>query len=229
MVVGCSAGSIVGGLYASGLTIAELEHALERLDISAFNDWAMPGLATFASPLGLFKGDNLHAFVDENLEHHLIEQFPIRFGAVATNLTTGDVAIFNAGDAGMAIRASSAVLGVITPAKIAGNLFGDCQISSPLPVRAARRMGARKVIAVDVVYPPQDAGLTSVMRVLFQSMTISTYRLKELERAEADVVIAPELPRTSGQLSFADRKRIIEAGESAAREALGQVRKVFTQ
>ncbi len=226
-MVGCSAGSIVGGLYASGLTIPELNRVIERLGSSAFEDWAMPGLGFLASPLGLLRGEGLHAFVDENLKHHLIEQFPIRFAAVATNLATGEVAIFNAGDAGMAVRASSAVPGVITPAKIAGNLYGDCQISSPLPVDAARRMGADKVIAVDVIYPPDDARLTSVMRVLFQSATISTYRLKELERARADVVISPELPHTSGQLTFADRTRIVEAGESAARAALDPVRKAF--
>jgi len=227
IVVGCSAGSIVGSLYASGLTIVELEQAIGRLDSSSFDDWAMPGLGMRDSPLGLFKGDNLHAFLDANLKRHLMEQFPIRFAAVATNLTTGAVTIFNAGDAGIAVHASSAVPGVIAPTRIGGTLYGDCQVSSPLPVLAARRMGATKVIAVDVIYPPDDAHLTSTMNVLFQSMTISTYRLKEFERASADVVIAPGLPHTAGQLSFGDRTRIIAAGEAAARESLERLRKVF--
>jgi NTE family protein len=227
LVVGCSAGSIVGSLYASGLTVAELDQAIGRLDSSSFDDWAMPGLGFRDSPLGLFKGENLHAFLDANLKHHLIEQFPIRFAAAATNFATGEVAIFNTGDAGIAVHASSAVPGVIAPAKIRGTLYGDCQVSSPLPVLAARRMGATRVIAVDVIYPPRDARLDSTMGVLFQSMTISTYRLKEFERGAADVVIAPNLPRTAGQLSFEDRKRIIAAGEAAAREALERLRKVF--
>ena len=227
IVVGCSAGSIVGGLYASGLTMAQLDHAIGSLDVSTFDDLAIPGVAFLDSPLGLFKGDGLHAFLDKALKHSLIEQFPIRFAAVATDLATGEVAIFNAGDAGMAMRASSAVPGVIAPAKIAGKLYSDCQVSSPLPVLAARRMGATKIIAIDVIYPPQDAQLSSMVRVVFQSMTISTYRLKEFELAMADVVIAPVLPRTSGQLGFADRSRIIEAGAAAAREALAPLRKAF--
>ena len=227
IVVGCSAGSIVGSLYASGLTMAELDRAIERLDASAFDDWAMPGLGLRDSPLGLFKGEKLHAFLDANLKHHLMEQFPIRFAAVATNLATGAVTIFNAGDAGIAVHASSAVPGVIAPAKIGDTLYGDCQISSPMPVLAARRMGATKVIAVDVIYPPHDARLTSTMNVLFQSMSISAYRLKEFERGSADLVISPRLPHTSGQLSFADRARIVATGESAAREALEDLRNAF--
>lgn len=229
IIVGCSAGSIVGALYASGLSADELERSIASLDSSSFDDWALPGIAFLASPLGLFKGERIHEFVDSHVKHHMIDAFPIRFAAVATDLASGAVAVFNSGDVGQAVRASSAVPGVITPARISGRLYGDCQISSPLPVAAARLMGGKKIIAVDVIYPPEDAGLTSVLRVLWQTFAISTYRLKEFELAQADVVIAPQLPRTSGQLSFADRERIISAGEMAATSALPRVRELFSR
>lgn len=227
IIVGCSAGSVVGALYASGLTAAELDAVMAKLDASAFSDWTMPGIAFLTSPLGFVKGDGLRRFVDDHAKLHAIEAFPIRFGAVATDLVTGEVVVFNAGDVGRAVHASSAVPGLVSPARISGRLYGDCQVSSPLPVKAARLLGAKRIVAVDVIYPPVDAGLTSSMRVVFQAFAISTYHLKEFEAAMADVVIAPQLPRTSGQLGFEHRQQLIAAGEQATREMLERLRPLF--
>jgi NTE family protein len=227
IVVGSSAGSVVGSLYASGLFGVELEKAVAELARGTFNDWVLPSLGVFPGGLGFVKGDKLHRFIDDRARHHMIERFPIRFAAVATDLRTGESQIFNAGDVGAAVRASSAVPGIIAPAEIAGHLYGDGQISSPVPVAAARKLGARKIIAIDVIYPPEDAFVSSAIGVLFQSFNISTYRLKRLELAQADVVISPELPRTSGQMSFADRDQLIAAGERAAVQALEKIRPLF--
>lgn len=227
LVVGCSAGSIVGALYASGRVATEVEAALETLDLSTFGDLAVPGLGFLQSSLGLVSGERLHQFVNRHAAGHRMEDFPIRFAAMATDLETGEAIAFNAGDVGFAVRASSAVPGLITPARIGARMYSECAMSSPLPIAAARRLGASKVIAVDVVYPPEDARLTSSMRVLFQALTIATYRLKESELAGADVVISPELPKTSGQLGFADRKVVTEAGAKAAEAKLTELRGLF--
>ena len=227
IVVGSSAGSVVGSLYASGLFGVELENTVAELDRRTFNDWVLPSLGFFPGEKGFVKGDKLHRFIDEHARHHMIERFPIRFAAVATELRTGETQIFNAGDVGAAVRASSAVPGIIVPAEIAGRLYGDGQISSPIPVGAARRLGARKTIAVDVIYPPEDAFITSAIGVLFQTFTISMNRLKRFELLQADVVISPELPRTSGQMSFGDRDQLIAAGERAAVHALEKIRPLF--
>jgi NTE family protein len=227
IVVGSSAGSVVGSLYASGLFGVELEKAVAELTRGTFNDWVLPSFGVFPGGLGFVKGDKLHRFIDDRARHHMIERFPIRFAAVATDLRTGESQIFNAGDVGAAVRASSAVPGIIAPAEIAGHLYGDGQISSPVPVAAARKLGARRIIAIDVIYPPEDAFISSAMGVLFQAFNISTYRLRRLELAQADVVISPELPRTSGQMSFADRDQLIAAGERAAVQALEKIRPLF--
>lgn len=227
IVVGSSAGSIVGSLYASGLSVEELEKAVGELGRGSFNDLVLPSLGFSLGEMGLIKGDKLHRFIDDRARHHLIERFPIRFAAVATDLRTGELQIFNAGDVGAAVRASSAVPGIMAPAEISGRLYADGQISSPVPVGAARRLGARKVIAVDVTYPPEDASISSAIRVLFQTFIISVDRLKKFELAHADLVISPELPRTSGQMSFGDRDRLIAAGERAALQALGKIRPMF--
>ena len=229
IVVGSSAGSVVGALYASGLTASELESALAQLDRSAFTDFVVPGLGFLPGEMGFVRGDKLHHFIDARLKVHRIENFPMRFAAVATDLNSGKPIAFNAGDAGLAVVASSAVPGVITPVEIDKRRFGDGAIASPLPVGAARALGAKMVIAVDVVYPPEDAFLYSAVGVLFQAYAISSHQLKTAEAAQADLVIAPRLKSTSGQFSFADRAHLTAAGEEAARMALPRIHEMFAR
>lgn len=229
LVVGSSAGSLIGALYASGLSATELEQAISRMDRSVFQELALPGLGLIPGSLGILRGDGLHRFVDGEARRHRIEDFPIRFAAVATDLNSGRPAVFNAGDVGRAVSASGAVPGLIAPVEIGGRIYGDGQLSSPVPVEAARGLGARTVIAVDVVYPPDDARLTSSMRVVFQAFAISAYRLRQYEIAQADVVITPELGRTASQWSFAERERLIAAGERAALGALERLRPFFAR
>ena len=227
IIVGTSAGSIVGALYASGLSAAELDSALAQMDRSVFTDFVWPGLGLLPGELGFVRGDKLHHFLDARLKHHYIQDFPMPFAAVATELATGKPVAFNAGDAGLAILASSAVPGVISPVSINRKYYGDGQISSPLPVATARELGAAIVIAVDVVYPPEDAFVYSAISVMFQAFAISVYRLKEHEKAGADLVIAPVLRKTSGQFTFADRAHLIAAGEQAAAQMLPAIRAAF--
>ena len=229
IIVGSSAGSIVGALYASGLTAAELESSLAQLDTSAFTDFVIPGLGFLPGELGFVRGEKLHRFIDARLKTHRIQDFPIRFAAVATDLNSGKAVAFNSGDAGMAVVASSAVPGVIMPVEIDRRRYGDGQIASPLPVGTARVLGAKTVIAVDVVYPPDHAFLYSAVGVLFQAFTISVHQLKMAEATQADLVITPDLGVTSGQMTFGDRERLIAVGEQAAIKMLPEIRAAFAR
>ena len=226
-VVGASAGSIVGALYASGLTVTELDESLRLLGAAHFADPDLLGLGLLPGSLGVFRGDRLHAFIDQRARHHLIEHFPIRFAAVATDLASGAPQAFNAGDAGWAVRASSAVPGVMAPVEIGGRRYVDGGLSSPLPITMARQLGACRVIAVDVIYPPQDARPRTAMGVFLQGFSIAVHRLKALEPAKADLVIIPSLPATSGQLGFASRERLVADGELAAQGAIDRIRELF--
>ena len=229
IVVGSSAGSIVGALYASGLTASELENALAQFDISVFTDFVVPGLGLLPGELGFVRGEKLHRFIDARAKVHHIQNFPMRFAAVATDLNSGKPIAFNFGDAGLAVLASSAIPGVIAPVEIDRRRYGDGQIASPLPVALARALGAAVVIAVDVTYPPEDAFLYSAIGVLFQAYAISVHQLKNTEAAQADLVITPQMKRTSGQFTFADRAHLTAAGEVAARNALPQLRALFVR
>lgn len=227
LVVGSSAGSIVGALYASGLNGAQLEAAIAELGGGEFSDIELRGLGILPGTLGVVRGERLHRFIDKHARRHRIEDFPIRFAVVATDLATGEARIFNAGDVGTAVRASSAVPGLVAPAEIGGRLYSDGQLSSPVPVDAARRLGARTVVAVDVIYPPQEAAPRTAVGVLFQAFTITVHRLRAVEVARADFVIAPDLGRTPSQFSFGDRERLVAAGERAALEAIDGLRPLF--
>lgn len=224
LVVGSSAGSIVGALYASGLSAGNINAALGEMAPSTFRDVVLPNLGFFPGEMGVIKGEKFRAFLRDRLPHERIEDFPIRFAAVATDLGTGSVTAFNSGDAAMAVRASAAVPGVMTPVYLSGRHYGDGQIASPVPVMAARQLGASIVIAVDVIYPAADAVLFSVLDVLFQAFTISTNRLREHELRAADVVIAPEIPPTTGQFGLGERERLIQIGREAANAALPRIR-----
>jgi NTE family protein len=179
--------------------------------------------------MGFVRGEKLHRFVDLRAKHHYIEDFPIRFAALATELATGKPVAFNSGDVGLAVLASSAVPGVIAPVAIGRQYYSDGQISSPLPVATARALGAKLVIAIDVTYPPEDAFVYNALSVLFQAFTVSVYRLKEYEKADADLVISPAIPKTQGQFTFADRQRLIEAGERTATRMLPAIRATFAK
>lgn len=226
LIVGSSAGAMVGAYYASGRPVAEIEALAARLDLPTLID--IDPLKTLLGGfrgLGLAKGERLEAFLGQSIGVPL-QSMPTRFVAVATDLNTGEPVLLNHGDTARALRASSAVPGLYEPVRAGDRVLGDGQIVSPLPTGAARLLGARVVIAVDVVYPPQNASLTSPMSVLFQTVTISTYRHLLREREQADLTIVPVIPPTA-DLALSDREWLITAGEAAAEKALPALRGAF--
>lgn len=225
LVVGTSAGAIVGAYYAAGLPVAEIELLAARIDWPTLIDIDPVKTLLGGFGLGLAKGERLEAFLRRSLALPL-ERLPIPFVAVATDLRNGDAVLLNHGDTPRALRASSAVPALYEPVRAASSLLGDGQIVSPMPVAAARRLGAQVVVAIDVVYPPQHAPLTNPMSVLFQTVTISTYRHLLNERAQADLLIAPDIPPT-GDLALGDRDWLIRAGQRAAEAQLGPLRAAF--
>lgn len=111
------------------------------------------------------------------------------------------------------------------PVAVGARLYADGGLSSPLPARIARALGARVVVAVDVVYPPADnAAPRNPLDLLFQTFLVQTWRLKEVELPAADIVVRPEIPATGGQYGFKDRLMLIAAGEAAGRAAIDAVR-----
>ncbi len=216
LIVGTSAGSLVAALYASGRSGAELGQLADQMDESTITDWAFPGR-------GLFRGEALARFVREYTGAKSIEQMRLPLGIVATDLDSGQPILFQRGDVGTAVRASSAVPAVFQPVKIGSREYVDGGLVSPVPVRFARQMGAELVIAVDISQSPEGGGTGDAIRMLLQTFAIMGRSINLFELRDADVVLRPALGTTSGT-DFANRKRSIQAGRDATTAQLGELR-----
>ena len=220
IVVGTSAGSVVGAMYAAGNNGFKLNRMALDMNEAAISDWAIP---LFAKSSGVLKGEAIQRYVNRAVRNMPIEKFPVSFGAVATDLNSGKPILFQRGNAGMAVRASSSVPGVFQPVKIGEHIYVDGGLVAPVPVRYAREMGADFVIAVNISADPDAQPATSSLDVVLQTFAIMGQTINRLEMKDADVVITPSLGAMKGS-DFNGRNLAILAGEQAAAAALPELR-----
>ena len=218
LVVGTSAGSVVAAFYASGKTASQLQWLADTMDESQFTDWANPFTGR-----GMLRGEALGKYVNSQLNGMKIEDMKMPLGIVATDLRTGDGILFQRGDVATAVRASSAVPSVFEPVRIGGKDYVDGGLVSPVPVRYAKQMGADIVLAIDISSRPEDAKTSDLLKVLLQTFSIMGKSISQLELAQADVVVRPALPDV-GSAEFSARKKSIEAGRAAMKQALPQLK-----
>jgi len=223
LVVGTSAGSVVASFYASGKTGQQLQWLADSMDESQFTDWANPFTGR-----GMLRGEALGKYINSQLNGMKIEDMKMPLGIVATDLRTGDGILFRRGDVATAVRASSAVPSVFEPVQIGGKDYVDGGLVSPVPVRYARQMGAEVVLAIDISSRPEDAKTTDMLKVLLQTFSIMGKSISQLELAQADVVVRPALPDV-GSTEFSARKKSIEAGRAAMKQALPQLKALLAQ
>ena len=221
VVTGTSAGSLVGALYAAGNNGFALQKIAMTMDEATISDWKVP---LFASSTGVLKGEGLQNFVNKEVHQVPIEKLKKQFGAVATDLNTGLPILFQRGNTGAAVRASSAVPGVFQPVRIGGRLYVDGGLVSPVPVSFSREMGADFVIAVNISSEPDSQASSSSFNVLMQTFSIMGQTINQYELKGADVVIHPELADMKGG-DFGGRHLAILAGERAAMEAMPEIKR----
>src|SRR5262245_10543701 len=219
IVTGASSGAIVAALYAGGRSGRELEEIALGL-----REGDLVDITLFSS--GWVLGEALQEFVNRMVDERPIERLTRPFAAVATEARTGRMVVFNRGDTGLAVRASASVPRVFVPPVINGQEYIDGGLSSPVPVKIARAMGADIVIAVDVSWfaqarDPSQAELARYSRS-------GRYALLADELDGADVVIVPRTVRTR-MLDFTQKAANIAAGEAAGREAAMEVRALIAR
>jgi NTE family protein len=128
IVVGTSAGSVVGAMYAAGYNGFQLQKMALEMDEASISDWAIP---FFSKSPGVLKGEALQGYVNKTVRNQPIEKLKIPFGAVATDLKTGQPILFRRGNTGMAVRASSSVPSVFQPVSIGGRTYVDGGLVAP--------------------------------------------------------------------------------------------------
>ncbi|MTV36889.1 patatin-like phospholipase family protein [Duganella radicis] len=220
IVVGTSAGSVVGALYAAGNTGFQLQKMAMEMDEAQISDWALP---LFRKSTGVLKGEALQAYVNKAVNNQPMEKLKIPFGAVAADLKDGKSILFQRGNTGMAVRASSAVPGVFQPVTINGHTYVDGGLVAPVPVRFARDMGADFVIAVNISTQADVQATVSSLDVIMQTFSIMGQRINEYELRDADVVITPPLGKMASN-DFNGRNQAVLAGEQAAAQVMAQIK-----
>ena len=208
IVIGTSAGAVIGALYAGGKSGFELQDIALPLNESSVSDWVLPDR-------GMIRGDALARFINAAVGNLPLEKLPKKFGAVATDLASGEPVVFRTGDTGTAVRASSSVPGLFQPVAIRGREYVDGGLTRPVPVRFAREMGASFVIAVDISDKPVNGKVRSTYDVLMQTFTIMGQALGAYELAQADIVIRPEVSQLTS-IDFKTRHAAVLEGERAA-------------
>lgn len=219
LVVGSSSGALVGALYAAGVPVGRMASLGERLSANLLRDWIFPRL-------GIFGGGSIAKFIRTEVGERTLESLPLRFAAIATDLRNGDMVVLDRGDVATAVQASGSVPGLLEPVRLGGRMCVDGNLSSPVPVRAAKALGAGKVVAVDVTFPPTDADLKDPFDALYQGFSILTRRIALEERRAADVVIEPAIPPYHDMSDEVIRQHV-EAGRAAAESALPRLRRLF--
>jgi len=250
VIAGSSMGAQVGGAYAAGVAIDEMEAHWRS------SSWKRVAKTLFPTIpwSGWSSGREVTRFLRDLFGDRRIEDLPIPYAAVATDLETGEAFPITSGPLAQAIRASLSVPGLFVPAWFEGRLLIDGGVTNPLPVDVARSLGADVVIAVDVLVEPGEVRLAgipspssgkilgflsgggseerrfypSVFSVLFQMSTVFQKRILNLllQSNPPDVLIRPDF--SVDPPSYSDAGRGIEAGEEAARRALPAIRRAVS-
>ncbi|SEQ25286.1 MULTISPECIES: patatin-like phospholipase family protein [Pseudomonas] len=211
-IAGTSMGAVIGGLYAAGYKVDEIEHIAKEMDWQqvlsdqpprkdvpfrrkqddrdflikqqlSFRDDGTLGL-----PIGVIQGQNLSMLLESLLVHtsetRNFDKLAIPFRAVATDIVTGEKVVFSKGHLPRAIRASMSIPAVFAPVDVDGRLLVDGGMVDNIPIDVARSMGVDKVIAVDIGTPLlKRKELTTVVDVLNQSTTLMTRNNSEAQLA----------------------------------------------
>jgi len=221
MVIGTSSGSLVGALYASGYGGFDLQRTALQLDDTIIADWSLPDR-------GFIKGEALQNFVNQAVQNRPMEKLNKPFAVVATDLQSGEPVVFRTGNTGMAVRASSSVPGVFQPVTISGREYVDGGLVSPVPVRAARAMGADLVIAVYISNNPRLGKTKDSVDVMLQTFAIMGQSIAGYELSEADIVIRPDTGRIRST-AFEDRHMAIIEGEKAGLAAIAAIKQKIAE
>lgn len=220
MIVGTSAGSIVGSIYASGKPAIELRNIALSMKANDVRDFRI-------DLKGFFDGKKVEDYVNLQVDNVPLQDLKIPMFVVATDLKEGKKVVFNYGNTGQAVRASVAIPSMFIPTMIEEKEYVDGGLVSPVPVDVARELGADIVIAIDILAQPIHTETTNVWGLFNQNINIMQKRLAFEELKHADVVIQPDLREKGHIFDVRGRTMTMEAGIEAARGKLLEIEQVY--
>ena len=227
-IAGCSMGAVVGGVYASGVSaerMFEIIKSLKKRDIISINPAAL-------SQMAILRSGKVNSLLCEHLAVKNIEDFPIKFCCVATDLLSGKPYVFDSGDAATAIRASSTIPAVFRPVRYEDKLLVDGGCTCRLPIKIVKEMGADAVVAMDVLancsQPVDDVhNIVNVLLRVFDIMDAgNTASSLERDGHLCDLLLQPEMKGMS-QYVIKDLDRAFEEGYLLAKKNIDKIKSLL--
>ena len=230
-MAGTSAGALIGGIY---LTHNQSIEELESISAQMGTKEVLGVLADFTLNGGLIKGTKVVEYLNKLLGNVNIEDLPIPFAVVATNLKTGQPMVFKKGNLAEAIRASGSLPLIFQPAKIGNNLYIDGGLSIPVPILPVRELGADKVIAsfMDSQLLPIEILNNERITVnpIERSLALMIIDLSIKNCMEADIAIKPNFKSMGDPWNlnnYSKRKEIATLGEIATLKHIEKIRRLI--
>lgn len=219
-IIGTSMGGVIGGLYAAGIPVCQIEHTFIHTPKYRLIDLGL-------WQRGLLAGNGISQVVGDLLEQHQkgglrVEQFPICFKAIAVDLMNGKQVTMDNGDPGTVLRATSAFPGVFAPITLNGQMLVDGGVLNNLPISDMQKEDVDFIIAVDVAREHERKPPRNMIEVVYRSYSLMAAERKHSSLHMADLVIRPEV----GQYAAFDFTKIMEciaAGEEAAESHIPEI------
>ncbi|MDD5687734.1 MAG: patatin-like phospholipase family protein [Elusimicrobia bacterium] len=216
IIVGTSAGALVGGLYASGMEIPEIENMGRDIGWNKISNLSLIRLFTLITSESLLSTEKLEKYLEKYIGKKRFDELKIPFACVACDIKTGERIVFKDGEVAFAMRASSTFPGVFKPAEYRHRLLIDGGIVDNLPIDIAKVMGADFIIAI---YPQMDYSLfeiTNVLTTLNQVINIQGGFLVSKQLNDADFLITPNVKNVS-PIDLDKSQECIEVGLTTTR------------
>jgi NTE family protein len=215
-IAGVSAGSIAASAFASGATADEIARIGSSMRFADVARWSL-------NRMGFMRNHRMESFLKKLLKQYRFEDMKIPLGVVATDLSTGEAAIFRGhGDVFLPVRASCSYPGMFQPVRDGNRLLVDGAMSMEIPALACRKLGATHVISVNLPGQSQNSDPTNMFQVVNRCFQIMQARTEQDWREVSDLILTPDV-RGLQWNAFASASQLIEAGKQAARRAMPQI------
>ncbi|OGS34914.1 MAG: hypothetical protein A2474_00570 [Elusimicrobia bacterium RIFOXYC2_FULL_34_12] len=223
IIVGTSAGALIGGLYASGMDITKIEELGKDVGWNEISDLSMFRMLTLITAESLLSNNKLEKYLAKHIGKKRFDELEIPFACIACDIKTGERIIFKDGEAGFAMMVSATIPGVFKPVEYRHRLLIDGGIVDNLPVDIARILGADYIIAV---YPKADFSLIdikSILMTLYQVINIQGSFLIAEQLNNADFAIIPDV-KDVGSIDLNRSKECIESGLVSTRSIINNIK-----
>ncbi|MFA5050916.1 MAG: patatin-like phospholipase family protein [Patescibacteria group bacterium] len=223
-IIGVSMGAFIGGLYADGMSIKEMEEIVKK--ISKFQKVLL--FTSRPNKTGLIQGEQIGKYMANIIGKKRIENLKIPFYAVATDLNKGTDVVINKGSLVEAILASMAIPALISPVKLKNKILIDGRISNPLPIDLARDLGGELIIVSNTQFPLQKVNIypINMIGILRRSLEIvESKNLENLLSKEKEIIVVMPKVAKINIMEYELAEKIISLGKSATQKKLEEIKK----